>query len=46
MFNISCELTSSLVCSKRVLFSCEFCEISKNTFFKEHLRSTASDIFI
>ena len=24
------------------MFSCEFCEISKNTFFKEHLRTTAS----
>ena len=24
------------------VFSCEFCEISKNTFFKEHLRMTAS----
>ena len=23
-------------------FSCDFCEISKNTFFIEHLRSTAS----
>ena len=25
------------------MFSCEFCEISKDTFFKEHLRPTASD---
>ena len=25
-----------------ILFSCEFCEISKNTFFTEHLRATAS----
>ena len=24
------------------LFSCEFCEISKNTLFTEHLRTTAS----
>ena len=24
------------------LFSCEFCEISKNTFFTKHLRATAS----
>ena len=23
------------------VFSCEFCEIFKNTFFKEHLRTTA-----
>ena len=32
--------------SKKTLaqvFSCEFCEISKNTFFTEHLRTTASD---
>ena len=28
------------------LFSCEFCEIFKNTFFKEHLLSLASRIFI
>ena len=24
------------------VFSCEFCEISKNTFFTEHLWATAS----
>ena len=24
------------------VFSCEFCEIFKNTFFTEHLRTTAS----
>ena len=24
------------------VFSCEFCEISKNTSFKEHLQTTAS----
>ena len=24
------------------VFSCEFCEISKNTFFTEHVLSTAS----
>ena len=24
------------------VFFCEFCEISKNTFFTEHLRATAS----
>ena len=24
------------------VFSCEFCEISKNTYFTEHLRTTAS----
>ena len=26
------------------MFSCEFCEISKNTFFTEHLRTTASEM--
>ena len=26
------------------VFSCEFCEISKNTFFREHLRPTASKL--
>ena len=25
------------------VFSCEFCEISKNTFFTEHLQTTAPD---
>ena len=25
------------------VFSCEFCEISKNTFLTEHLWTTASD---
>ena len=27
-------------------FSCEFCEIIKNTFFREHLRATASSFWI
>ena len=27
------------------VFSCEFCEISRNTFFTEHLRTTASCVF-
>ena len=26
------------------MFSCEFCEISKNTFFTEHLRATDSGV--
>ena len=26
------------------VFSHEFCEISKNTFFTEHLRTTASEV--
>ena len=25
------------------MFSCEFCEMSENTFFREHLCATASD---
>ena len=25
------------------MFSCEFCEIFKNTYFQEHLRATASE---
>ena len=25
------------------MFSCKYCEISKNTYFEEHLRLTASD---
>ena len=28
------------------VFSCEFCEISKNTFITEHLQATASYYFI
>ena len=28
------------------MFSCEFCEISKNTFFTEHLQTTASDYLL
>ena len=27
-------------------FSCEFCEISKNTFFIEHLWTTASQLYL
>ena len=26
------------------VFSCEFCEISKNTFFTEYLQTTASEV--
>ena len=28
------------------VFSCDFCEISKNTFFTEHLWATASELYI
>ena len=27
------------------MFPCKFCEIFKNTFFKEHLRATASVLY-
>ena len=27
------------------MFSCEKCEIFKNTYFEEHLRTTASESF-
>ena len=33
----ACEVNQGVI-----LFSCEFCEISKNTFFTEHLWATAS----
>ena len=39
------HLCQSLFIKKETLahvFSCEFCEISKNTFYKEHLWATAS----
>ena len=26
------------------MFSCEYCEISKNTYFEEHLRTAASEV--
>ena len=26
------------------MFSCEYCEISKNTYSEEHLRTTASEL--
>ena len=43
----TCARVSFLICNfikKETLaqvFSCEFCEISKNTFYTEHLRATA-----
>ena len=39
------KFTGKHLCQSQTLaqvFSCEFCEISKNTFFTEHLRTTAS----
>ena len=26
------------------MFSCEYCEISKNTYFEEHLRTADSEV--
>ena len=26
------------------MFSCEYCEISKNIYFEEHLRTAASEV--
>ena len=28
------------------MFSCEFCEISKNTYFEEHLCTAASELIL
>ena len=46
---IAC-LRPAILLKKRLaqMFSCEFCEISKNTFSREHLRTTATEkpIFI
>ena len=36
------ENTRAKVCDEALMFSCEFCKLSKNTFFREHLRATAS----
>ena len=42
----TCDRISFLIKKKLghrwVFFSCEFCETFKNTFFTEHLRTTAS----
>ena len=41
----SCKKECKKGCKKETLaqvFSCEFSKISKNTFFTEHLRTTAS----
>ena len=39
---ISIRRSSHRRCSVKKMFYCEFCEISKNTFFTEHLRTSAS----
>ena len=36
----ACNLIKKKVLAQ--MFSCEFCEVSKNTFFTKHLRTTAS----
>ena len=41
----TCACARETLLKKRLwhqVFSCEFCEISKNTFFSEHFRTTAS----
>ena len=52
LLTINISSHPELFCQKGVLknfeslaqvFSCEFCKISKNTFFTEHLRTTASN---
>ena len=42
----TCLLACNFIKKKTLaqVFSCEFCEISKNTFFIEHLLATASVI--
>ena len=42
LFKLSCNFFKKEILAK--VFSCEFCEISKNNFFTEHLRTTASVI--
>ena len=42
---VSLQASSSKILLKRnstTVFSCEYCEIFKNTYFEEHLRTTAS----
>ena len=38
-----CRSVTSLKTSLAQVFSCEFCEICKSTFFAEHHRTTTSD---
>ena len=38
---LACNIIKKETLAK--VFSCEFCDISKNTFFTDHLRKTASD---
>ena len=41
-FNKGAVLRPATLLKKRLWYSCEFCEIFKNTFFTEHLQTTAS----
>ena len=36
------QISQENSCVDHVLFSCEYCEILKNTYFEEHMRTTAS----
>ena len=48
-FSIKLQASGLQLNKKEILaqvFSCEFCKISKNTFFTEHLRTTASGSWI
>ena len=40
----TCAMVSFLIETLAQVFSCEFCKIFKNSFFTEHLRTTASGI--
>ena len=47
LLNILIEPNIKIFFEKETLaqvFSCEFCEISKNTFFTEHLWATTAEI--
>ena len=37
------DVSKKQAATRDVLLSCEFCQISKNTFFTEHLWATASE---
>ena len=38
------RLLTLLTRDPTVVFSCEICEVFKNTYFEKHLRTTASEI--
>ena len=33
-----------VIIAKFLMLSCEYCKISKNTYFEEHLRTAASEV--